>query len=81
MSKNGTVMVACARCGNVKLHHARGCCKCCYNKVVARGLQALFPTGFGLPSRYVRDDDPTVRVLPRTVARPGLHSWKQGGMH
>ena len=34
MSKNGTRIVVCERCRSAKLHHARGCCKTCYNKVV-----------------------------------------------
>lgn len=47
MSKNGTRTVVCERCRNTKLHHARGCCKCCYNKIMARGETHLYPTVFG----------------------------------
>ena len=78
MSKNGTIMRVCDRCRNHKLHHARGCCKCCYNKVVEQGLQYLFPTMDGGGSRFVPDD--AERILPRTVARPGLNQWRQGGV-
>lgn len=33
MSKNGTKVQVCERCRALKLHHARGCCKSCYNKI------------------------------------------------
>lgn len=33
MSKNGTKVQVCERCRGLKLHHARGCCKSCYNKI------------------------------------------------
>ena len=75
MSKNGTVMRVCERCRNLKLHHARGCCKCCYNKVILRGLQHLFPTMSECPSRSAATEPG-----PRTLGRPGLHTWKQGGL-
>lgn len=33
MSKNGGRVVVCERCRGLKLHHARSCCKSCYNKI------------------------------------------------
>ena len=33
MSKDGRRIVVCERCRGLKRHHARGCCKACYNKV------------------------------------------------
>lgn len=33
VSKNGYRIAICERCRSVKAHHARGCCKSCYNKI------------------------------------------------
>ena len=33
MSKDGNRIAVCERCRSLKRHHARGCCKSCYNKV------------------------------------------------
>ncbi len=42
MSKDGSRIVVCERCRAAKIHHARGCCKSCYNKL-ADGRD---PSGF-----------------------------------
>lgn len=81
MSKNGTRMAECARCHNVKLHHARGCCKCCYNKIMAAGQAAMYPTGGGVlfASGSSDADEFRVRFGP-SMGRPGLHAWRIGGL-
>lgn len=42
MSKSGTVMCQCARCQHIKLHHARGLCKCCYNHAAEKRQLDLY---------------------------------------
>ena len=82
MSKNGTRVVTCARCQNIKLHHARALCKCCYNKVMLRGLAALYPTGAGVAfssGGSSEREESRARFGP-SMGRPGLHTWRRGGM-
>lgn len=78
MSKNGTRQVPCLHCGNLKLHHSRGLCKCCYNHATERGYLHLYPTlddtsraqtvGLGSEQRL------------HSLARHNAHPWMQGGL-
>ena len=42
MSKDGNRIAICERCRNLKRHHARRCCKSCYNKI----MDGRDPAGF-----------------------------------
>ncbi len=55
MSKNGSRMVVCDRCRNMKLHHARGLCKCCYNHATEAGELGLHPRADETPRHSAPD--------------------------
>lgn len=78
MSKNGTIMTGCLHCGQWKLHHARGLCKCCYNHAAERGYLHLYPPlgGCGLGAVQI---GPEAGQKLASMGRRGLHPWMQGG--